>query len=218
MREHICDTAILAMREGVELARRVPGMDLVAELTGFDKLYQERTETDPLVGQVALVGSGAIEASASKSPTETAATTAAILSERKLLNEDIPIEITTMVPEVAQPSTVRHLGHQATLLAEAIEEYGVPKPLVTEVPIVVRANNIEGPAKDAIQGIRRHYEFVREIMQRTHGTDPKMLIVGNIMHLSSVFEDIRASSLKLGRFAVLTDISPRAEKSRFVAH
>lgn len=214
------ETAAVAARSSVQLMRQLPGVDTLAAHTGLDRLYPPDPELEQLAGRVALIGSTTSVARVDKTADEMAGFTAHMLHRHKLLDERTPVEITSVVPEVAGHALVRNLGFEAHLLGEAIEEHGYPKPYVNEVPIVGRGQDSrQDMAHSVLHGFRRKYDYLRQAMLRLQGDDePRILALGNIMHLSRVFEDIRPTNLKVGRFALLAELAEPPEKSRFVAH
>lgn len=220
MSEYLRGMTNEAARNGINLVRRVPGVRYVMEQAGIDRDLPPDPSLAGLAGNVAIIGSSLSVLHNGQRPTEEVELAARILEERQILGRDVPIKITSMVPETAGLGVVRDLGNEATRLAAAIEDLGYPKPLVNEVPVVVRADGSNGgAAHDALSGLRRHYDLLKYSKLRVHRSDnPKVLALGNIMHFARVFHGIHPGRYRPGRPAVLTTVGEPPEKSRFLAN
>lgn len=202
------DTFKAVEQSAAQKMRQLPGL---RQLGAESRAINQSALVDNL-GRVALVGDFGYSGSA-QLRTDIASRAVKVLQSNNVVQAKWPVDIQSMIPEVAGIDSDYCLNRSAQDLAAAFGRAGAYEATIHEDPIKVgiNANNMASSALNVYAGIS---DVITD--RDNDAPERSLLIVTNAFFISQVLKNLRHDSMSAGGVAVLAEPGSRPEENRFV--
>lgn len=202
-----------AEQSAAQKVRQMPGLRQVDALFGGITASREVTVDQEVlgnsIGRVAIIGDFGYTGS-SRLRKDIAQRAVKMLQRSGVVAAEVPVDIQTMIPEVADVDNDPCVERSARALFMAFDQAGYSATTHKD-PLKVAIGG-----RDGIVNTLNTYASISEAITNSEGKEKSLLVVANPFFVSQVLPNINYGNINAGGVAMLAEVGSRPEKNRFI--